>query len=125
MAMSLDKRIFATVLCISLSMPAVSSWAADDPPSNPAADHTLAHDQAKAASDSIKRGAKAVADGAKEVAGAAKDKAKEVARSAKAVAHEVATASKEGAQQVAATAKKGAERAKAAANGEKTSTPPK
>ena len=106
MATYSGRHLLAAALSMSLSVLSAAAWASDDDP-------TLAHDQAKA-----------VAEGAKDVAGTAKDKAKQVAQSAKAVAHEVAAAGKEGAQQVTATAKKGAEKAKAAANGERTSTPP-
>jgi hypothetical protein len=113
MAMFSVKQIIAAALSLSLGAFSAAAWATDDEPSDP----TLVHDQAKAVSDSVKRNAKAVAD-------AAKDKARQVAQSAKAVAHEVAAATQEGAQQVAATAKKGAEKAKAAADGDKTSTPP-
>jgi hypothetical protein len=98
MAMYSDKHFLAAALSVGLIVFSAASASDDDP--------TLAHDQAKAVSDSVKRGAKAVAE------------------RAKAVAHEVAAAGKEGAHQVAATAKKGAEKAKAAANGAKTSTPP-
>ena len=107
------KHLLAAVLSLSLGAVSASAQGSDDPPTDP----TLAHDQAKAISDAVKRDAKTVAD-------AARIKAKQVAQSAKAVAHEVASATQEGAQQVAATAKKGAEKAKAAANGEKTPNPP-
>ena len=103
----------AAALCLGLCvLPAFASGAEDVPPSDP----TLAHDQAKTVSDSVKHSAKTVA-------AATQDTAKKIAHSAKAVAHEVAAAAKEGAHQVAATAKKGAEKTKAAVNGEKTATP--
>jgi hypothetical protein len=113
MAMYSVKHILAAALSVGLCGLSVAARAADDPPADP----TLAHDQAKAVSDSVKRTAKTVAD-------ATKDKAKQVAQSAKAVAHEVAAATQEGAQQVAATAKKGAEKAKAAAAGDKAANSP-
>jgi len=103
-------------LAIALALVLLPVWAvhaADDPPADP----TLAHDQTRAVSDSVKHDAKAVAD-------AAKDGAKKIAGAAKQVAHEVAVSSKEGAHEVAATAKRGAARAKAAINGEKTPSPP-
>jgi phage terminase large subunit-like protein len=87
----------------------LSARAAEDPPADP----TLAHDQAKAVGEAVKRDAKVIAD-------AAKTGAKQVAAAAK----EVAAATQEGAQQVGATAKKGAERAKAAVKGEKPPSPP-
>lgn len=112
MATYLIERNLLAGICLGLCVLSAAAWGGDDPPSDP----TLAHDQAKAVSDSVKHTAKTVAE-------ATKEKAKQVAQSAKAVAHEVAAATREGAQQVAATAKKGAEKAKAAANGEKTATP--
>jgi len=113
MATYLIRRNAAAALCLGVCVLSGASGAEDVPPPS---DPTLAHDQAKAVSDTVKRNAKTVAD-------AARDKAKQVAQTAKAVAHEVAAAAQEGAHQVAATAKKGAEKAKEAANGEKTSTP--
>jgi hypothetical protein len=100
--------LIAASLCLAVSVLS-GARAADDPPADP----TLAHDQAKAVSEAVKRDAKVVAE-------AAKTGAKQVAAAAK----EVAAASKEGAQQVAATAKKGAQRAKAAVNGEKPAPAP-
>ena len=97
------KVLVAAWLGLALS-PVLIARAAEDPPADP----TLAHDQAKAVSEAVKRDAKVIAD-------AAKTGAKQVAAAAK----EVAAASQEGAQQVAATAKKGAQRAKAAVQGEK------
>jgi phage terminase large subunit-like protein len=98
-------------VCLSLALPALlTARAAEDPPADP----TLAHDQAKAVGEAVKRDAKVIAD-------AAKTGAKQVAAAAK----EVAAATQEGAQQVGATAKKGAQRAKAAVKGEKPPpTPP-
>jgi hypothetical protein len=101
----------AIALTVVLS-PVWTAHAADDPPADP----TLAHDQAKSVSDSIKHSAKVVAH-------AAQVGAKQVAVTAKQVAHEVAVTTKEGAHEVAATAKRGATRAKAAVNGEKTPSP--
>ena len=107
-------RHFPLAAALSLALlPVCTVRAADDPPADP----TLAHDQAKAVSDTVKHDAKVVAD-------AAKKGAKQVAVAAKEVAHQVAVTSKEGAQEVAATAKRGAQRAKAAVNGEKTPVPP-
>jgi hypothetical protein len=106
----------AVALSLLLS-PIWSVRAADDPNADPPADPTLAHDQAKAMSDTIKHHAKVVAD-------AAKEGAKQVAVAAKGVAHEVAVAGKQGAQEVAATAKRGAKKAKAAVNGDKTPPAP-
>lgn len=100
-------HLLAAAFSLGLS-PLLTVQAAEDPPADP----SLARDQAKAVSETVKHDAKVVAD-------AAKKGAKQVAKTAKEVAHEVAAASKEGAHQVAATAKKGAERAKAAVNGEK------
>jgi hypothetical protein len=108
----MKNHLLAAWLSLTLS-PLSVVQAAEDPPADP----SLARDQAKAVSETVKHDAKVVAD-------AAKQGAKQVAQTAKAVAHEVAAASKEGAQQVAATAKKGAEKAKAAANGEKAPNPP-
>jgi hypothetical protein len=102
------KVLIAASLVLALSALLIAR-AAEDPPADP----TLAHDQAKAVGDAVKRDAKVIAD-------AAKTGAKQVAAAAK----EVAAASQEGAQQVAATAKKGAQRAKAAVNGEKAPDPP-
>ncbi|HEX3396038.1 MAG TPA: hypothetical protein VHS76_04995 [Steroidobacteraceae bacterium] len=101
----------AAALSLALSLP-WTAQAADDP-----ADPSLARDQAKAVSETVKHDAKAVA-------AAAKDGAKHVAETAKAVAHEVAVASKEGAHEVAATAKRGAEKAKAAVNGQRKPAAP-
>jgi hypothetical protein len=107
-------RHFPLAVALSLVLSSLTAVrAADDPPTDP----TLAHDQAKAVSETVKHDAKVVAD-------AAKDGAKQVAVAAKEVAHEVAVTTKEGAQEVAATAKRGAERAKAAVNGEKKPSPP-
>jgi hypothetical protein len=102
------KRHFPLAITLTLVLSAISTArAADDPPADP----TLAHDQAKSVSDSIKHSAKVVAH-------AAEVGAKKVAVTAKQVAHEVAVTTKEGAHEVAATAKRGAARAKAAAEGE-------
>lgn len=87
----------------------LTARAAEDPPADP----TLAHDQAKAVSEAVKRDAKVIAD-------AAKTGAKQVAAAAK----EVGAATKEGAQEIAATAKKGTQKARAAVNGEKAPSPP-
>jgi phage terminase large subunit-like protein len=98
-----------TAACLSLALSALlTSRAAEDPPADP----TLAHDQAKAVGEAVKRDAKVIAE-------AAKTGAKQVAAAAK----EVAAATQEGAQQVGATAKKGAEKAKAAVKGEKPPSP--
>jgi hypothetical protein len=108
------KRHFSVAIALaSVLSPIWTAHAADDPPADP----TLAHDQAKAVSDGVKRNAKVVAD-------AAKAGAKQVAAAAKQVAHEVAVTSKEGAQEIAATAKRGAAKTKAAVNGEKTPSQP-
>jgi hypothetical protein len=90
---------------VGLGLSALLTVRADE---DPPADPTLAHDQAKAVGEAVKRDAKVIAD-------AAKTGAKQVAAAAK----EVAAATQEGAQQVGATAKKGAEKAKAAVKGEK------
>ena len=105
------RKLLAAVLSLMLSAGLVR--AAEDP----AADHTLASDQVKSMSESIKHNFKVVAD-------AMKDSSKKAAGTAKNVAHEVAAASKEGAHEIAATAKRGAAGAKAAVNGEKTPNPP-
>jgi hypothetical protein len=108
------KRRFPLAIALAwVLLPVWAVHAADDPPADP----TLAREQAKTVSDTVKHDAKAVAD-------AAKDSAKKVAVAAKQLAHEVAATSKEGAHEVAATAKRGAARAKAAVNGEKTPSPP-
>jgi hypothetical protein len=104
---------FILAVSLAASLPFAQPARADDPP----ADTTLAHDQAKAMSETVKHDVKVVAE-------AAKDGAKHATVTAKAVAHEVAVTTKEGAQEVAATAKRGAERARAAVNGEKTPDPP-
>jgi hypothetical protein len=111
-------RHFPPAVALSLLLsPPWSVRAADEPRTDPPADPTLAHDQAKAVGDTVKHDAKAVAD-------AAKEGAKKVAAAAKGVAHEVAAASKEGAQEVAATAKRGAKKVKTAVNGDKAPTAP-
>jgi hypothetical protein len=106
-------RMLLAAAVLSLMQSAGLVHAAEDP----AADHTLASDQTKAMSESMKHNFKVIAD-------AAKDSAKKVAGTAKEVAHEVAAASKEGAHEIAATAKRGAAGAKAAVHGEKTPIPP-
>jgi hypothetical protein len=108
----MKSHLLGAALSLALSTLLAVQAAADDPPADP----SLARDQAKAVSETVKHNAKVVAD-------AAKDGAKQVAETAKEVAHEVAAASKEGAQEVAASAKKGAERAKAIVNGEKAANP--
>jgi hypothetical protein len=108
------KRHFPLAIALaSVLSPLWAAHAADDPPADP----TLAHDQAKSLSETVKHNAKVVAD-------AARDGARQVAGAAKQVAHEVAATSKEGAQEVAATAKRGTARAKAAVDGEKTPSQP-
>jgi hypothetical protein len=103
------KRHFPVAIALaSVLLPVWMAHAADDPPADP----TLARDQAKSLSDTVKHNAKVVAD-------AAKHGAKQVAVAAKQVAHEVAATSKEGAREVAATAKRGTANAKAAVSGEK------
>ncbi len=97
--------------CLSFALSALlTARAAEDPPADP----TLAHDQARAVGEAVKRDAKVIAH-------AAKTGAKQVAAAAK----EVAAATQEGALQVGATAKKGAQRAKAAVKGEKQPPPEK
>lgn len=103
-----NQFILGVSVAITLAF-AGSARDADDP----ASDTTLAHDQAKAMSETVKHDVKVVAD-------AAQDGAKHLTVTAKQVAHEVAVTTKEGAREIAATARRGAQRARAAANGDKT-----